>query len=187
MKVFLLFLPKKNYYKTDIRDTTLEGLKMWYSLDHELYELLSVSIPVFALKIAEIIVFTTCSPLSYLHFMDTGCLWISLIQRVNNINWPVFVMETRCFYCEGGTEFLHIWLGCVRGLTIKFAILMLQGLFIMNLYKLDKQSTKFTIWKYWKGCVKKLDGNDPSFLPTTHGSCITTMHLLTWHCLWGRF
>jgi len=22
------------------------------------------------------------------------------------------------------------------------------------------QSTKFTIWKYWKGCVKKLDGND---------------------------
>ena len=40
-----------------------------------------------------------------------------------------------------------------------------------------------TIWKYWKGCVKKLDGNDPNFLPTTHGSCITTMHLLTRHCL----
>jgi hypothetical protein len=27
--------------------------------------------------------------------------------------------------------------------------------------------------------VKKLDGNDPNFLPTTHGPCITTMHLLT--------
>ena len=27
----------------------------------------------------------------------------------------------------------------------------------MNLYQLDKQSTKFTIWKYWKGCVKKLE------------------------------
>jgi len=53
----------------------------------------------------------------------------------------------------------------------------------MNLYQMDKQSTKFTIWKYWKSCVKKLDGNDPNFLPTTHGSCITTMHLLTWHCL----
>jgi len=39
------------------------------------------------------------------------------------------------------------------------------------------QSTKFTIWKYWKGCVTKLDGNDPNFFPTTHGSCITTMHL----------
>jgi hypothetical protein len=26
-----------------------------------------------------------------------------------------------------------------------------------------KQSTKFTIWKYWKSCVKKLDGNDPKF------------------------
>ena len=26
----------------------------------------------------------------------------------------------------------------------------------MNLYQLDKQSTKFTIWKYWKGCVKKV-------------------------------
>ena len=54
-------------------------------------------------------------------------------------------------------------------------------LFIMNLYQL------LTIWKYWQGCVKKLDGNDPNFLPTTHGSCITTMHLLTWHCLWGSF
>ena len=49
------------------------------------------------------------------------------------------------------------------------------------------QSTKFTTWKYWKDCVKKLDGNDPNFLPTTHGSCITTMHLLTRHCLWGSF
>jgi len=45
------------------------------------------------------------------------------------------------------------------------------------------QSTKFTILKYWKGCVKKLDGKDTNFWPTTHGSCITTMHLLTRHCL----
>jgi len=37
--------------------------------------------------------------------------------------------------------------------------------------------------KVLKGCVKKLDGNDPKFLPATHGSCITTMHLLTRHCL----
>jgi len=65
--------------------------------------------------------------------------------------------------------------------------LILDGLFIMNLYQLDKQSTKFTIWKYWTGCVKKLDGNDPNFLSTTHGSCITTMHLPTRHCLWGCF
>jgi len=62
--------------------------------------------------------------------------------------------------------------------------LILKGLFIINLYQLDKQSTKFTIWKYWEGCMKKLDGNDPNFLPTTHGSCITTMHLLIRHCLW---
>ena len=65
--------------------------------------------------------------------------------------------------------------------------LILEGLFIMNLYQLDKQSTKFTIWKYWKGCGKKLDRNYLNFLPTTHGSCITTMHLLTRHCLWGVF
>ena len=32
--------------------------------------------------------------------------------------------------------------------------LILEGLFIMNLYQLDKQSTKFTIWKYWRGSVK---------------------------------
>ena len=65
--------------------------------------------------------------------------------------------------------------------------LILEGLFIMNLHQLDKQSTKFTIWKYWKGCVRKLYGNDPNFLPTTHGSCIMTMHLLTWHYLWRSF
>ena len=56
--------------------------------------------------------------------------------------------------------------------------LILEGLFIMNLYQLDKQSTK-----YWKGCVKKSDGNDLNILPTIHGSCNTTMHLLTRHCL----
>ena len=77
--------------------------------------------------------------------------------------------------------------GRIRGLIIKFANLILEGLFTMNLYQLDKQSTKLTIWKYWKGCVKKLDGNDPNLFPKTHGSCITTMHLLTRHCLWGSF
>jgi aspartate carbamoyltransferase regulatory subunit len=30
---------------------------------------------------------------------------------------------------------------------------------------------------------EKVDGNDPNVLPTTHGSCITTMHLLTRHGL----
>ena len=30
------------------------------------------------------------------------------------------------------------------------ADIFLEGLFVMNLYQLDKQSTKFTIWKYWK-------------------------------------
>ena len=75
----------------------------------------------------------------------------------------------------------------VLGLSIKFANSSPFIMFIMNLYQLDKQSTKFTIWKYWKGCVKKLDGNDPKLLPTTHRSWITTMHLLTRHCLWGSF
>ena len=32
-----------------------------------------------------------------------------------------------------------------------------------------------------------LEGNDPKFLPINRGSCITTMHLLTRHCLWGSF
>jgi len=65
----------------------------------------------------------------------------------------------------------------------KIRELMLAGFFIMDLYQLDKESTKFTIWKYCQGCVKKLDRNDPNFLLTTHGSCITTMHLLTRHTL----
>ena len=67
--------------------------------------------------------------------------------------------------------------------TMLLTFFILQGLFIMNLYKLHKESTKFTIWRYWKGCMKKLDGNDPNFLPTTDGSCIMTMCLLTRHCL----
>ena len=36
----------------------------------------------------------------------------------------------------------------IRGLKIKFAYLLLERLFIMGLYELDKQSTKFTIWKH---------------------------------------
>ena len=51
----------------------------------------------------------------------------------------------------------------LHGRTKKFANLILEGLFIMDLYQSDKQSTKFTIRKYWKGRVKKLDGNDPNF------------------------
>jgi len=35
----------------------------------------------------------------------------------------------------------------------------IRGIVHYDLYQLNKQSTKFTIWKYWKGCVKKLDGN----------------------------
>jgi len=67
--------------------------------------------------------------------------------------------------------------------TMLLTFLILEGLFTVNFYQLDKQSTKFTIWKYWKDCAKKLDGNDLNCLPTTHGSCITTVHLLTRHCL----
>jgi len=52
---------------------------------------------------------------------------------------------------------------------------ILDGLLIINLYQLDKQSTKFTIWKYWKGCVKKLDGNEPKF-------CQQLMDLTSWQC-----
>jgi len=36
---------------------------------------------------------------------------------------------------------------------------------------------------YYLEVLRKLDGNDPNFLPTTHGSGITTMHLLTRRCL----
>jgi hypothetical protein len=34
---------------------------------------------------------------------------------------------------------------------------------------------------------EKLDKNNMNFLPTTHGSRITTMHLLTLHCLRRSF
>ena len=34
---------------------------------------------------------------------------------------------------------------------------------------------------------EKVRRKQPELLPTTHGSCIMTMHLLTQHCLWGSF
>jgi len=40
----------------------------------------------------------------------------------------------------------------------------------MNLYQLDKQSTKFTIWKYWKDCVKKVKRKRPELF--ANNSCI---------------
>jgi hypothetical protein len=59
----------------------------------------------------------------------------------------------------------------------KFAefFLMLDGLFIMNLYRMDKHSIKFTIWKYWEGCLKMLDGNDANF-------CQQLMHVASRQC-----
>jgi len=51
---------------------------------------------------------------------------------------------------------------------------ILEGLFIMNLYQLDKQSTKFTILKYWKGCVKKTE--------TTRTFCQQLMDLASQQC-----
>jgi len=48
--------------------------------------------------------------------------------------------------------------------TNKFVeFFILEGLLIMNLYQLDKQTNKFIILEYWKCCVKKLDGKDPKF------------------------
>jgi hypothetical protein len=35
--------------------------------------------------------------------------------------------------------------------------------------------------------LREKDGNDPTFLPATHGSYTTTVHLLTRHGLCGSF
>jgi len=40
----------------------------------------------------------------------------------------------------------------------------------MNVYQLDSQPSLLF------GSTGKLDGNNPNFLPTTHGSCIMTIH-----------
>jgi len=55
-----------------------------------------------------------------------------------------------------------------RAKTMLPTFFYIRGIVHYELYQADKQSTKFTIWKYWKGCMKKLDGNDPNFSPTTH-------------------
>jgi len=47
--------------------------------------------------------------------------------------------------------------------TMLLTFFILDGLFIINLCQMDKQSTKFTIWKYWKGCVKSLKETTRTF------------------------
>jgi len=61
--------------------------------------------------------------------------------------------------------------------------IMLEGLFIMNLYQVDKESTKFTIWKYWKGCMKMLRQKRPEHFANNSRILHHDMQLLTWHCL----
>jgi len=61
--------------------------------------------------------------------------------------------------------------------------LILEGLFFMIMYQMDKTVNQVYYLEVLKRLQKKLDGNDPNFLPTTHGSYITTMHLLTRDCL----
>jgi hypothetical protein len=41
--------------------------------------------------------------------------------------------------------------------------LVLDELFIMSLYQLDKQATKFTVWKHRKGCMKKIETTQTFF------------------------
>jgi hypothetical protein len=56
-------------------------------------------------------------------------------------------------------------------LTIKFANFDIRGI-VHYEFVPTGQSTTFTSWKYWKCCVKKLDGNDPNFcqqLTCSHG------------------
>ena len=67
-------------------------------------------------------------------------------EKYSNIKFQentfVGIQVVPCGRTDGNAD------GRINGVTIKFANLILEGLFITNLYQLDKQSTKFTIWKY---------------------------------------
>ena len=134
------------------------------------------------------------------NFKTVNFLFLPLISVVG-LTTPPASLSSSSSYSSSSSCFLsffsppHAWKfgdhsGCcpplIRSVTINFANFDIRGIFHYEFVPTG-QSTKFTIWKYWKGCVKKLDRNDPNFLPPTHGSFITKMHLLTRHCLWGSF
>ena len=75
----------------------------------------------------------------------------------------------------------------IHGKTVKFANFDIRGIVHYEFVQTGQTVNHVYYLEVLKRLREKLDGNDPNFLPTTHGSCITTMHLLTRHCLWGSF
>ena len=72
----------------------------------------------------------------------------------------------------------------VRCVTIKFTNFDIRVIVHFEFVLIGQTVNQVYYLEVLKGCVKKnLGGNDPNFLPTTHGSCTTTMRLLTRQCM----
>jgi len=56
-------------------------------------------------------------------------------------------------------------------------------LYIREIVHYEFVPTGQTVNQVLERLREKVTRKDLNFLPLTHGSCITTMHLLTWHCL----
>ena len=54
---------------------------------------------------------------------------------------------------------------------------MLEGFIFHYEFVPTGQSTKFTIWKYWKGCIKKLDANNSLILHHDNAPAHTALSL----------
>jgi len=63
-------------------------------------------------------------------------------------------------------------------ITIKFANFDIRGTVHYEFVPTGQTVNQVYYFEVLKRLGEK-DGNDPNFLPTTHGSCTTTMHLLT--------
>ena len=70
-----------------------------------------------------------------------------------------------------------------RGFTIKFANFDIRGTVHYEFVQTGQTVNQVYYLEVLKRLREKVRRKRPEILPTAHGFCITTMHLLTRHCL----
>ena len=116
------------------------------------------------------------------HPCDYSILFCSIFVRYNNssLEYSWFSIKN----CLSGEEF-----GLIGCYTLwnnnKVRELDISGVVHYEFVRTGQTVNQVHYLEVVKRLCEKVRRNDPNFLPTTHRSCITTLHLLTRQCLCG--